>query len=320
MIKKIFFLFLFFRCTELFAQRFTPVIKTPINSFIENRDITWAAYAHSIQKFDSAFMHFLINQLKTGHLKASIPAEDGTVEEMAINYLPKRFIDSVLRLPEEEKSKALYLSEEKRNAGLSIDPRTSYPELHQIFYTKKGKVYAYIPSISLTKEIITTTGLHLGRGEILSVCINKKYNRKLKKRCLLIGSSDKKFLADSIPASDILKQQFNYNIAEALWPEVLKGKIQVYGIPENTLLSPAALNSGDFGLKQVVVPLYDEPGGLSGKKKLNIAVASSFSSIILKQNIYFDKRKKVFLNKIPEAILYQRDDTNTDKAVLRIVF
>lgn len=320
MLKKIFFLFLLFYCSKTFAQRFTPVIKTPINSFIECSDIKWAAYANSIQKFDTAFMVLLINKLKTGNIKATLPLEDGSSEENVIQYLPKPFIDSALASSEEENLKANYLSAEKRNGGLSIDPQRSYPELHQIFYVKKGKLYAYISRISLTKEIITTKGLHLGRGEILSTAINKKYNRKIKKRFLLLGSAKRKLHIDSIPATDMLKKQFNNNIVETLWPEVLTGKIKAYSVPDNVLLTTKELASEELGPQETDVPVYGETGELLGTKRLHNLKPNSFSKIILAQHFYFDKKKNVFLSKIPDAILYQTDHNKEEKAVLRIVF
>ena len=318
--RYLFFLLCLFSFT-VNAQYTQKIVATPLNSFARKSSVAWAVYAKdTVGFYNPDLPALLISDLRNGKLKGFIPVEYGIEEERKFSPLSAKAIDSFFISP---------LLDYDAQGIAKIDADTKYSEnnlakefaaspmaLYQILYSSDGKLFSYISRVSVTKQIITPSGINYGNAELLSFAINKNYHYSSKEKNLVyLGQTMRTYLVDSFPKHDRLKETFGKNPTETLWPYVLSGKIAAYPVTGGERILPSDIDSAVIK-EFIYVPVYDSTGNLiSTNRIVPEADPSTFNKIMLLQKWYYDKKKNIVICKIPELTVYKNDE-----ALLRLVF
>mgnify|MGYP003411343012 CR=1 FL=1 len=105
----------------------------------------------------------------------------------------------------------------------------------------------------------------------------------------------------------MLKQLYELNLLQALWPYLHKKKYEIYRVDSGTLISFSKINFTLINSKPPDIPFYDEEGNPVIKKLPqddHLLNASTFTSAELVQDWFYHSKKNILFNNITHIILY----------------
>ena len=319
-------------CNCLFAQ--LKPVPTKFDKFVKCSKIEWAAYASDTFRFDNAgFNNLLLTRLESKNIKASLPIESRTGDISKVNYV---LYDSIFQNHFSGIYEEIPVID---TTGEIIGYQRLVPqvdtsafkltEVTQILYIQKGVLKSYIPWVTPTLPVITSSGKYLGESFYFNTAYNRKYKRKSRKitKLIFLSQTKKMIKLTKSVSGDILKEMYSNNLIETLWPEVLNGKIEVFSLADNEKIFPEKLNGATQLNDGVLVPFYDSAyGGRIYKYELiNRPLAlNKFTDAALVQNWYYDYKKNMVFSKIREMYLYVNTSSEKESVksspVLKLVF
>ena len=322
MTKKLTLIFLF-ASQVLFAQN--KPLPTQFDKFVNKPGIEWAAYASDTVNFTSAGLNnLLLKRISKNEIKASKPVESRTAETDKITYCPLDSIDQAfygdrIDIMMDSTGTQYFMKREVPEKDSSNFKRT---EVTQILYIEKGKLKSYIPFITPTLPVYMSTGKYIGERFYFTSCYNYTYNNKPRyKSKLIFLTQTKKMISLATTQNDQLKEMYGQNLVEAIWPHVLKNKIDVFAIKDNWKLKREELDISIAVNEPILVPIYDSAGNVISYVVTSKPVdMNRFTDVQLVQDWYYDhKRNKIYSN-IKELILLLKKDDKEMAPVLRLVF
>ena len=322
MTKKLTLIFLF-ASQVLFAQN--KPLPTQFYKFVNKPGIEWAAYASDTVNFTSAGLNnLLLKRISKNEIKASKPVESRTAETDKITYCPLDSIDQAfygdrIDIMMDSTGTQYFMKREVPEKDSSNFKRT---EVTQILYIEKGKLKSYIPFITPTLPVYMSTGKYIGERFYFTSCYNYTYNNKPRNKSKLIFlTQTKKMISLATTQNDQLKEMYGQNLVEAIWPHVLKNKIDVFAIKDNWKLKREELDISIAVNEPILVPIYDSAGNVISYVVTSKPVdMNRFTDVQLVQDWYYDhKRNKIYSN-IKELILLLKKDDKEMAPVLRLVF
>ena len=322
MTKKLTLIFLF-ASQVLFAQN--KPLPTQFDKFVNKPGIEWAAYASDTVNFTSAGLNnLLLKRISKNEIKASKPVESRTAETDKITYCPLDSIDQAfygdhIDIMMDSTGTQYFMKREVPEKDSSNFKRT---EVTQILYIEKGKLKSYIPFITPTLPVYMSTGKYIGERFYFTSCYNYTYNNKPRNKSKLIFlMQTKKMISLATTQNDQLKEMYGQNLVEAIWPHVLKNKIDVFAIKDNWKLKREELDISIAVNEPILVPIYDSAGNVISYVVTSKPVdMNRFTDVQLVQDWYYDhKRNKIYSN-IKELILLLKKDDKEMAPVLRLVF
>ncbi|MBK9485773.1 MAG: hypothetical protein IPO01_11390 [Chitinophagaceae bacterium] len=322
MTKKLTLIFLF-ASQVLFAQN--KPLPTQFDKFVNKPGIEWAAYASDTVNFTSAGLNnLLLKRISKNEIKASKPVESRTAETDKITYCPLDSIDQAfygdhIDIMMDSTGTQYFMKREVPEKDSSNFKRT---EVTQILYIEKGKLKSYIPFITPTLPVYMSTGKYIGERFYFTSCHNYTYNSKPRNKSKLIFlTQTKKMISLATTQNDQLKEMYGQNLVEAIWPHVLKNKIDVFAIKDNWKLKREELDISIAVNEPILVPIYDSAGNVISYVVTSKPVdMNRFTDVQLVQDWYYDhKRNKIYSN-IKELILLLKKDDKEMAPVLRLVF
>jgi len=285
-----------------FAQ--SPAGPTPFDKFISKPSVEWAAYLNDQVKFEKEHLNkILLERLIKKEIKAALPVYNGINDANPIIYLNKDSAGDLLINPD-----SLLLT-----------------DITQILFIEDGVLKSYVPLISPMNSIRTSTGIYLGQGSFLSTCFNFKYRYRPGKKSspLFLLETSRKIDLDSNAVIHPIKQLYNRNLIETLWPYILQGKADAFSMKSNTRLKKEEINPYLLRNTRIPVPTYDSAGTVSGfiLPQLDFS-PGEFTGIGLVQDWYYNYRDNIVFNKIKELLLYAKNPSAEEGSipVLKIVF
>ena len=322
MTKKLTLIFLF-ASQNLFAQNKPQ--PTQFDKFVNKPGIEWAAYASDTVNFTNAGLNnLLLKRISKNEIKASKPVESRTAETDKITYCPLDSIDQAfygdrIDIMMDSTGTQYFMKREVPEKDSSNFKRT---EVTQILYIEKGKLKSYIPFITPTLPVYMSTGKYIGERFYFTSCYNYTYNNKPRNKSKLIFlMQTKKMISLATTQNDQLKEMYGQNLVEAIWPHVLKNKIDVFAIKDNWKLKREELYISIAVNEPILVPIYDSAGNVISYVVTSKPVdMNRFTDVQLVQDWYYDhKRNKIYSN-IKELILFLKKDDKEMAPVLRLVF
>ena len=322
MTKKLTLIFLF-ASQNLFAQNKPQ--PTQFDKFVNKPGIEWAAYASDTVNFTNAGLNnLLLKRISKNEIKASKPVESRTAETDKITYCPLDSIDQAfygdrIDIMMDSTGTQYFMKREVPEKDSSNFKRT---EVTQILYIEKGKLKSYIPFITPTLPVYMSTGKYIGERFYFTSCYNYTYNNKPRNKSKLIFlMQTKKMISLATTQNDQLKEMYGQNLVEAIWPHVLKNKIDVFAIKDNWKLKREELDISIAVNEPILVPIYDSAGNVISYVVTSKPVdMNRFTDVQLVQDWYYDhKRNKIYSN-IKELILFLKKDDKEMAPVLRLVF
>ena len=322
MTKKLTLIFLF-ASQVLFAQN--KPLPTQFDKFVNKPGIEWAAYASDTVNFTNAGLNnLLLKRISKNEIKASKPVESRTAETDKITYCPLDSIDQAfygdrIDIMMDSTGTQYFMKREVPEKDSSNFKRT---EVTQILYIEKGKLKSYIPFITPTLPVYMSTGKYIGERFYFTSCYNYTYNNKPRNKSKLIFlMQTKKMISLATTQNDQLKEMYGQNLVEAIWPHVLKNKIDVFAIKDNWKLKREELDISIAVNEPILVPIYDSAGNVISYVVTSKPVdMNRFTDVQLVQDWYYDhKRNKIYSN-IKELILFLKKDDKEMAPVLRLVF
>jgi len=308
---------------------------TQFDKFISKSSIEWAAYVNDQVRFEKAQLNkLLVERLIKKEINAALPVYYGINDANAITYLNKDsagdiLIDPACRFPiPEYDSSGNPIIPDLRNEIIRnrINPDSLLlTDITQILFIEEGVLKSYVPFISPMNSIKTSTGIYLGQGSLLSTCFNFKYKYRPGKKSspLFLLETSRKINFDSNAVIITIKQLYNRNLIETLWPYILQGKADAFSIKTNTKLKKEEINPYLLSNTRIPVPTYDSTGTVSGfiLPQLDFS-PQEFTGIELVQDWYYYYRDNIVFNKIKELLLYVKNPSSEEESipVLKIVF
>ncbi len=328
MTKKLTIILLF---TSQFSLAQNKPQPTLFDKFVKNSKIEWAAYASDTFNFSTAGLNLLLlKRFGKKEIKASLPVESRTINADQIKYT---VLDSI--------HNAFYgndtdpLMDSLGNVVIKKIPipqkdssNFKLTELTQILYVEKGLLKSYIPFVTPTLPVFTSSGMYIGESFYFTSCYNFKYNSKASKESKLIflKQTKKMIRLDPTENTDQLKSMYGKNLLETIWPYIEQNKIEAFVIDSNTKLTPGELNNYLSADQWQPIPIYDSVGNIT---KFSLVRSSGsgtvkFTEAALLQDWYYDAKKNKVFSYITELLLYvNKPDQKENKepvAVLRLVF
>ena len=305
-------------------------LPTQFDKFVKKSNIEWAAYASDTFNFDNAGLNkLLLHKLANDEIKASLPVESRTAETNKINYSTKKIIDSAFYGDDADlvMDSAGNVTSVKKVISEEDNPDFRLTEITQILYAEKGKLKSYIPFVTPTVPVHTSTGMYIGERFYFTTCFNYKYNckpRKIKKTVFL-AQTKRMIPLNPVQSSDKLKEMYGNDLLETLWSYALDKKIDVISLETNTRLSGTQLNNARLKNEFILAPIWDSVNTINKYEAVRSGSKMEFTGIQLIQDWYYDAQKNKVSNTIIEAWLYAKkwkDDIEAKEAspVLKLVF
>lgn len=298
--------------TALYAQQYPLPVKTSFNKFVEKPTVKWAIYQiDTLQTDQPDLREILINKMRSGKIKTYTPVASGDLQE---NNLQR-----------------VILNKNEGNSNKTfpdIGPKGTL-NVEQILYVENGKLFSYISRVSPLKNIFTSSGEYLGKGEYFTTSIHYKHSNKnfKKKESLFLKQSSTLILLDSIDKKNKLKETYGQNLLETLWPYMVANKIPVYNAFTNELTSLTQINTlNQLNLPTIKIPIYDSVGNFDRMKIVFEQIQpKKFNKILITQQWYYNERKNIVYCIIPEAFLFLKKEediikSNDNKPSLKITF
>ena len=329
--------FLLLLCNTGFAQNNNQPSPTQFDTFINQPQIVWAAYANVSLSYEPVILNkILLERFSKKEIKAALPIESGLPEANAIRFLSKKSIDSILYFPIQS-SVNLFDSEGNMISSKTITRQPVFDTsvksttvTTQIFYIENGKLSSYIPWVSpVILPVTTSTGIFLGNTACFSTCFNFLYNSTVsgKDKIIFLGHTNHKLFLDSAATDGKLKELYGRNIVETLWPYIMANRFALYLTDDNK-----KIKAGDIDMElskkineAVPISVYDENGNAISKSYRTPFSPKRITCIEIIQDWYYDYTKNIVVNKIKDAYLYakkwdNKGGNNPAIPILKIVF
>lgn len=288
---------------------------TRFDKFIQQSQISWASYVNDTVWFDKLNLtEILLYRFQKGEIKISYPiSRDSLMAGTKITYLSKSGL--------EQRS---YPPAHAGKPTNRVDNNSAFMNVEQILYVTKGKLYSYIPWVTPTMSVYTSSNKFIGTTEYFSSGINMKYNSKTSRRDQIkfIKTTKRKFILDTMPRTNMLKQVYGINLLEAIWKDLLNEQHEVVDLRsgQNTSLR----NAKEFIFTNSIdIPVYDSLGRVLGTRSYREPVtASLFSQMELTQNWFYNSSRNVVENRITGITLFVRNKGNFQTLIpaFKIIF
>lgn len=327
MVNKLQVIFLFI-CNSSFAQ-YDPQ-PTRFDKFVNKPKIVWAAYASDTFNFAAADLNnLLLSRLGKKQIKVSLPIESRTSGANQIIYTIQDSIDIAFYGDNEDvvMDSLGKVVTQKRTFPQKDTSNFKLTEITQILFVENGTLKSYIPFVTPTLPVFTSSGTYIGERFYFTGCFNYKYNcNPRKKNKLIFLSQTKKMIKlNPEPSSDKLKEMYGQNLLQTLWPYVLNNKIKAFSVDSKLLLKPEELNMNLANTQPTISPIYDSNGNVV---KYNINAdpidPKIFTDVQLVQDWYYDYRKNKVFSYVKEIVLYlskfNEKEDNKPVSVLKLVF
>ena len=292
--------------------------------FIENKSVQWAADISDTFHFVHPNLSLsLRNRVNAGEINVSISEEDKFTGE--INYATKD--DIINRIaPNREKKIAdddgnltgtVIESENPLFSVNYFDTQTNdLVEIEQILYLQSGRLKSYTPWFSPKYAVYTSWGQKLGVANAFTTGFNKSLHISsgIQKRAQLLGSTKTMMRLDT--NKNMLKQLYEQNLMQALWPHLNKKFYAVYRMDSLIKIQFQNINMSLVDSRKIDVPVYDSAGTITGSQiftnedqPLNL---SAITGIQLEQNWYYNAKKNIVYSTITALVLFAKK-INSDK-------
>jgi hypothetical protein len=273
--------------------------QTIFDSFIKDSSIEWAAYVDdtiTVDKYNftnTLVKRFINKEIKFGH----------TYYDSIIYFSTTRELEgfhSVISDP-------IYDTLGNLTGGVEFDRKSDNKvdsnifKIHQIWYIKDRALHSYIPWISQPISIFTASNLYLGKSEHFSTCFNYKYTFKSSThdRIVFLNTTINKYLLDSFPKHEMLKELYGRNLVETLWPYLDKAGVDVID-----LRNGGKLNWKEFSINPPrEMTSYDSVGNVGRRLYSEPSPPSVFKQIQITQNWYYNYSKNIVFNTISQIVL-----------------
>lgn len=285
-------------------------------TFIQCRKISWAANTSDTLRFSSQNLNLLFRQnLIDNKIKVSLSDENFQLKKRNnadADAIRNRIAPNRILQTANEQGKITGSVKE------SLDPLFSEKyfdsltanllETQEIIFIKNGKPLTYIPFVSAKYNVYTSWGEKLGIANAFNTAFNNCYKlrRSLSRKAMMIGQTQKHYVLKSLEAK-MLKQLYEQNFVEALWPHLNNKYYHFYDL---TRSSPIKLKNIDKSLidnREMTVQVYDSTGQLNAQKVpfLPLSHADIQEVRISEEWFYNEKKQKVF-SKIKTITLYAK--------------
>ena len=303
-----------------FAQISVPRTSTKFDKFINLSKIRWAAYIDNLiiaDKYnlgDDLYKRFQKNEIK---ISLSI-SRDSLMAGIPITFLNKTDLEKLSFAPG-----ILPSNDEPLKPTNRVDSNSALINIQEILYVANGKLHSYIPWVSPKISVYTSRDQFIGTTDYFSSCINSKYNFTPSKRdkLVLICSTKKKILIDSIPQNNMLKELYGINILEAIWDDLLNDKNEIIDVRSGQTTSLKNVKELVFP-NLLGIPVYDSLGNIIAVKNYSEPISPSlFQQIEITQNWYYDLTKNIVVDNFSDITLFLRSKYYEElKPALKIKF
>lgn len=284
--------------------------------FIKCQNISWAASVNDTLRFPDLNLNLQFRQeLIDKKIKASLADENFQLtkrtgvnaDAIRSRIAPDRVIQKV---DEEGNSTGSVMeAEDPLFSEKYFDSLTAnLLEAQEIIFIRKGKLMTYIPWLSPKYMVYTSWGERLGMANAFNTAFNNSYKikRSLSRNAKLIGQSQKHFSLESLEPK-MLKQLYEQNFLEALWPYLDKHFYKFYDL---TRSSPIELKNIDKSLvdnRELTIPVYDSTGKMTAQKiPFPPLTPSDVQEIGISEDWYYNERKQKAFSKIRTITLYAK--------------
>lgn len=309
MLQKSSILFLALSCLVYKTQAQND--PTVFDKFIKKRNIVWASYANDTLSFNNFNLsNELFKRYENAKHKITRPLNrDSLMAGKKVTYIHKNELEQT-SFPN---GKIDSISSKKIN-------------IEQIFYVVNGKLYSYVPWVSPRISVYTSRDLFLGTSEYFSSCINYNYKFKPSKKDdqIFITTTKRKFLLDSFPRADRLKELYGVSMLDAIWKDLINNKNEIINVNSGQKIPVENLQKYFFA-NTVTIPLYDSLGNVFASQAYNEPISPSlFQQIEITQNWFYDYTKNIVTSNITDVTLFVRSkiyrDNNNLIPAIKIIF
>ncbi len=282
--------------------------------FAEKRPVTWAAFVADTVRFKEPNLSLILRQrLIDNRIKA------GTVsweEPFAINKnTPKQTITERIA-PDQVSQVVNENGDYVATVKVAEDPLLSTKyfdddikdlvEIAQVIYVEKGKVKSFATWVSPKQFVYTSWQQKLGMTNAFSTAFNtcRKFTRRQQKQSISLGSSATRLLPDSTSNLKMIKQLYEHQLLEEIWPAISSNKYEIIAIDSARSISFAGMTQSLLGDFTISTPVYDEEGNIEKYQTMPALAlkATSFTGMELQQEWYYHiKKNKLFTR--PTALL-----------------
>jgi hypothetical protein len=285
--------------------------------FIKKSSIQYAAYATDTFHFNNPNLSLLLREkFSQGKIKAGLvqdaPDFDITTPlptETILNRIAPNRVNQII----DEAGNVTATTIEAEHPFFSskyFDAQTNdLVEVQQILYIQSGKLKSYIPWVSPKYVVSTSWGQKLGIANAFSTGFKNSrcVSTSIKKKAVFLGNTVTMIPLDTALQPKMLKQLYELNLLQALWPYLNNKKYEIYRVDSGTLISFSKINFTLMNHQPLNIPIYDEEGNPVNKKIPQdepLLNASTFTSVALVQDWFYHAEKNKLFNNISHLILY----------------
>lgn len=270
------------------------------NSFVTKANISWASEKHNVHSFDGKFdeegnIHtYLLKKQKNGTLKS---------------FLTNDYDTSIINKWAIAKSDGFFseISKEWNNQLEGRSDSITTIDFHEILYFQNNKLKSHIVAAGPQLRILTSNGIYIGNSVTSYSNLNlKPQNSSGKQKDLVyLGKTYILLYSDSLEMEFNLKKTFGMPLSLNMWYALSKGFNKVNDLKRKTTIrQDDVLNYSPFDSVEVIIPI-------DSIVPLRYMTAGApayhyFSDIGLSQEWFYNKKKKMFFNRISSAFLYIR--------------
>ncbi len=301
--------------------------------FVSQSSVQWAAHTVDTFHFSSPNLSLLLRKaFDRGAIK--VGAADGLSNGMiALNSQKASILERIAP------HRVMQVVDENGNpAGTTMEAENplfssnyfdslvnDLVEIPQILFIQHGQLKTYVPWVSPRYTVTTSWGQRLGTANAFSTAFNtsRKICARQTKNALPLGRSSKLIQLDTAGQLSMLKQLYEQNLLEALWPSLHKKQTQIIRLDSLTIVPFEKMNTALLPNAVLSVPIYDEAGNVSSESNApNVQPldASSFSQLELVQDWYYHAKHNKLFSRISHLVLYADNFKNgRSEPILKIM-
>jgi hypothetical protein len=284
--------------------------------FIECRKIKWASEAVDTIRFTEINLSLQLRQdLLHGKIKTALADENFKLDN-------KRYADAELVRQRIAPNRVMQTVDEDGNVTGSMmdadDPlfdekyfdtlTNDLIEATRIFYIEKGKLLTYTPWLSVKHNAYTSWRENLGITNTFHTAFNNSYKnrRSLFRKAIFLGQANKKWDLHS-SGSKMLKQLYEQNLIEALWPYINNKSYRLYDITRSAPIDFANVDYSLIDNRIISVPDYDSQGNpVVSTVPFPPLPLSEIQTLDIREDWFFNPKKHKAFSRIKTVILYAR--------------